>query len=207
MGGNRFKIFYERYKDTFPYNHVHVTRTSIHSKWLLMESYSPAGIRFHTGTLFAMLSKTMDKKTVQRLIISRQVRPLPDDFCTVMDSMYHWGRTVSPQWYKKTLRLFRYFLWYGHDDFQSGMNLKTYLFGEVIRLRVWERINMLFDGGNAAVYEAWKQHFKERVENGETDFFMLAVSSFQFLSDEISKVEVQTQHNANIPMTIVSNED
>lgn len=203
MSADRFKVFYERYKDTFPYNQVRVTRNSIHSKWLLMGCKHP-GIMFYTGRLFATLSETMDKATVDCLIVSRKAVPLPDDFCTVMDSMYFWGRCISFQWYRKTLELLNYFLRQGDCEFQRGTNMKTYLYREVIGIRVQQRIQMSFAGGNTALYEAWRKHYKERINSGETEFFGLAVSSFQFLSNEMTSLEFESQYHADSSMTVVS---
>jgi hypothetical protein len=172
-----------------------------------LETESPAGIRFYTGRLFVTLLKTMDKKTVQRLIVSRQARPLPNDFCTVMDDMYFWGRSVSFKWYQNTLQLFRYYLWHGDDDFQTRMNMTTFLYHGVIRLRVIELLNMSFAGGNAAVYNAWTQHYNHLVDSGEKNFFTLSVSSFQFVSSKITRLRVQSQYHADSPVTVVLNAD
>ena len=94
-----FRHFLERYKDTFPYNDVRVTRNGIHSKWLLLERNAPLGIRFYTGSLFAVLAQTIDAEIVKQLIISRRALPMPDDFSLLLDRMYFWGRSVSFHWY------------------------------------------------------------------------------------------------------------
>jgi hypothetical protein len=200
----RFMGFYESHKDKFPYNQVRCTRRSIYSKWLLVETRSDPGIRFYSGRLFAMLSKTMDKKMVQRMIVSRRALPLPDEFCSVMDSMYHWGRCISANWYRKTLELLKYYLLNG-DDIQRGTNWKTFLHREVIRLRVLERLNNVLDAG--AVLQAWSQHYKERVEFGETEFFMLAVSSIRFVNNEVTRLQVRSQYRPDSSMSVVSNVD
>lgn len=210
----RFKAFYDSHKDEFPYNQVRCTRHSIYSKWLLVETRSASGIRFYRGRLFAMLSNLMDKKTVQRMIVSRRALPLPDSFCSVMDSMYHWGRCVSPQWYQKTLELLKHYLLQGNNDFQRDG--KSFLYREVIRLRVFERLHNAFPHNCSNYYNAhraWGRHYKERVEAGESDFFMIAASSFEFLSNEIHRLQeynrslAQLQSQANSAMNVVSNVD
>jgi hypothetical protein len=175
-----FTEFYDRFKGTFPYNKVCVTRRSIYSKWLLMESKSQAGIMFYTGRLYVMLAQTLDQEIVQRLICSCKLLPMSDDFTTVMDCMYFWGRSISFQWYRKTLELFNFYLRYG--DLKRATFRTTDLYCDVICIRVLQQIHMLFAGGNSTILEAWSEHYNEQIQSGETDFFMLAVSSFQFLS-------------------------
>jgi hypothetical protein len=189
----------------FPYNEVHVTRHSRYSKWVLVESKSRAGIMFYTGRLFIMLSQTMDQEIVQHLICTHKALALSlsEDFSTVMDCMYFWGRNISFQWYRKIIELFIFYLRYG--DIERTTFRKTDLYHEVIHLRVLQRIHMSFAGGYNTVYDAWIQHYNERIHSGETNFFMLAVSSFQFLSNEVTTFKLESQYHAESSMTVVSN--
>jgi hypothetical protein len=202
-----FKEFYERHKYMFPYNEVCVTHCSIYSKWLLVEFKSQAGIMFYTGRLFVMLSQTMEQEIVQHLIYTRKALPLPEDLSTVMDCMYFWGRTISFQWYqyRKMLELCNFYLRYG--DIERTTFRTTDLYHDVICIRVLQCIYMSFAGGNATIYDAWSEHYSERINSGETDFFMLAVSSFQFLSNEMTSFEFESQYHAESSVTVVSNID
>jgi hypothetical protein len=92
-------------------------------------------------------------------------------------------------------------LWHGNNQFQTGVNLKLYLYQAVIGICIEQQIHLSFDVGNPSVYAAWtrKQHYKECVDSGETIFFLLAVSSFQFLSDEITSLEFESQYQQIVP--------
>jgi hypothetical protein len=99
--------------------------------------------------------------------------------------------------------MLKQFLLLGNNDaLRDG---KTLLYREVIRLQIFERLNHSFAGAHSNIHRAWCRHYKERVQAGESDFFMLAVSSFEFLSNEIHQLQVQSQAQANSSMTVVSN--
>lgn len=180
-----FKEFYDKFHDKFPYNELRVTRSSIHSKWLLMKSKSRTGIMFDTGRLFVTLSQTMEEETVLHLICSHQALPMPDDFSAVLDCMHVWGRSVCFRWYKITLQLFNFYLRYGGVEREREILRPTDLYRAVISLRVDQLLNTSFAGGNLPLYNEWKEYYNKLVNNGETDFFVLACSSFKFLNNKL----------------------
>jgi hypothetical protein len=150
----------------------------------------------------------MDKRTVQRMIVSRRAIPLPDNFCHVMDSMYHWGRCMSALWYMKTLELFKFYLFHDDNDFQRRCLLKTFLYREVIRIRMYEiLLTSSFQVCHYTVQRAWSRHYNERVDSGETEVFMLAVSSIEFVRNEIEIRRLHAQALANSTMSVVSSSE
>ena len=105
-------------------------------------------------------------------------------------------------WYRKTLELINFYLWHGtlnRANFRS-----TDLYRDVIRIRVLQRIFMSFAGGNPTLYNAWSAHYEEEIKRGLTDFFEPAVSSFQFLSNEVTNFEFDSHYHAERVGTVVS---
>jgi hypothetical protein len=149
----------------------------------------------------------MDKEIVQRMIVSRRAIPLPDIFCHVMDSMYHWGRCINAKWYMKTLELFKFYLFHHDIDFHRRCLVKRFLYREVIRIRMNEiLLSSSFQVCHYTVLRNWSRHYNEHVDNGETDFYLLAVSSIEFVRNEMNAIRrLQVQSQANSAMTVVSN--
>jgi hypothetical protein len=145
----------------------------------------------------------MDAEIVKQLIISRRALPMPDDFSLLLDSMYFWGRSVSFHWYRKTLELINFYL--RHGNLNRANLSSTDLYCDVIRIRILQRIFMRFPaGGNPTLYNAWSAHYQAEVKRGLTDFFELAVSSFHFLNNELTNLQVGSHYHAELAGTVVS---
>ena len=80
----------------------------------------------------------------------------------------------------------------------------TDMYREVIRIRVLQRIFMSFAGGNPILYNAWSADYEEEIKRGLTDFFELAISSFQFLSHEVTNFEFESHYHAELVGKVVS---
>ena len=178
INGSRFREFHERVKDQFPYNDLKTTRTSYRAKWLLMSCKTDPGILFYHVKFYPLLCSTLDVKCVQELIITKKGIPLPADFCSVLDCMFHWGRSLSWSWYNKSLELMNYYL--TMSDLNRAEFKETDLYLDVIQMRVLQLINHHFEHGNSSMSEDWLQYYRGLVNSGERDFFSLAVASFRY---------------------------
>ena len=183
----RFREFYERVRDTFPYNNIRVTRNRFHTKWLLMYSKTPSGILFYHKKYYPLLCTTLDSDIVQYIIITEQGIPLPHDISVLMDCMFYWGRSLSGPWYDKTLELINFYI--SCSDLNVSTFSATELYFDVIQMRVVLLINNHFAHGNSFVVEGWMEHYRSLIDRGITDFFELAVSSFQYTKRAIDELE------------------
>ena len=64
----------------------------------------------------------------------------------------------------------------------------TNLYFDVIQMRVLQLIRYHFVYGNSFIVEQWIGHFNGLVNTGETDFFALAVSSFQYTNQQLEEL-------------------
>ena len=210
----RFKQFYERVKDTFPYNDIKVTPNRFHVKWLLMSCKTDPCILFYHAKVYPLLCTTVDAEVVQQLILTKQGLPLPADFSDVLDCMFHWGRSLSWTWYSRTLELINFYLC--TSDLDRASFKPTHLYLDIIQMRVLQLINRHFRNGHSSITEEWLQYFRGMVNSGKTDFFELAVSSFQYtnrLIDEClhfdntnssTDTEVSIGNDMNLPAVVGS---
>ena len=179
-----FTAFYNQVKSKFPYKEIKATRSKFYPKWILLKSNNANdGILFHQGYLYPALACTMEPEMVQYLIVTRQAMPLPPDFAGVMDSMFHWGRSINPQWYDKTLELMLYYM--RMDDLDRNMITPRQFCFDVIQMRVLQMLGYYFTTNPAAKNEGfsrWVEHFHNTISSAtdQTDFFGMAVASIQF---------------------------
>ena len=195
----RFKEFYERVRDTFPYNNIRVTRNRFHTKWLLMRCKTNPGILFYHKKYYPLLCTTLEADIVQQIIITEQGIPLPHDISVLMDCMFHWGRSLSGPWYDKTLELINFYV--NCSDLNGSTFCATQLYFDVIQMRVVHLISDHFAHGNTFITEGWMAHYRSLIERGTTDFFELAVSSFQYTKAAIEELEYDSDSVSGMEST------
>ena len=200
-----FKEFYERVKSCFPYNDLKVTRNRFHTKWLLMSCKTNPCILFYHAKVYPLLCTTVEAEVVQHLITTQQGLPLPPDFSAVMDCMFHWGRSISWSWYERTLELINFYL--GTSDLDRATFKATQLYLDIIQMRVLQLIRYHFRNGHSYITEEWLKYYRAMVQSGKTEFFQLAVSSFQYTSALIDECVEDTSAATGMVSSVGNNMD
>ena len=182
----------------FPYNEISCTRNGFRGvKWILTKARGGTGdsVLFRGCNIYAVLATSFDMPTITQLIVERSALPLPSEYGHIMDVMEHWGRAISPSWYRDVLVYF-------HDLLSGGVKIPTPdLYWWCIYLRIQEMLGCL---DNAPASRAWLLHvwgrFYRRIYQYEThDYFCCCVRSFQFIRNcpLVQHAQLGVSNNSN----------
>ena len=87
---SEFQIFLRRNGNKFPYSQIRKTRSTVYVKWIVLAA----------GQSFVNLpSMSLDKPTLNHLIVTQQAWPLPTDMGDIIDYMEWQGRSEDAVWY------------------------------------------------------------------------------------------------------------
>ncbi|CAB9531580.1 hypothetical protein SEMRO_3693_G350410.1 [Seminavis robusta] len=180
-----FKVFQAKNGYMFPFNSVKATRTSFHTRWVLMFNRGEKPL-FCPSRHQLVPASTFLLEDLQHLIIEGQAIPLPPDYCEIADCMYYWGRTMDHRWYYDVVNFFSSIL--SPTPHPNGINKKC-LFRYILSLYVQTRLDF-----NWFVVQQWHNYF-DLLYVQTDDFFFLATSSTSFVRNHLMAA-TYPQHSA-----------
>lgn len=191
--------------NVYPYNEIASTRTCFRTKWILVRAGGgETGILFSRSNLFPILSSCLDNNIATELIVNKKALPLPHDYIRIMDVMEHWGRTISPSWYRSVLSLFHYLLSIGS---KVSHKLLTY---ECVQHRVIEMLDSSTNVNRPRILERWNVFFAETYLYYSRDYFACCVQSFMFVRNVVAEQQQEQDSvedsSSIVPVTPVSSQ-
>ena len=173
----KYQQFLRQHGRKFPYSQVRKTRRTFYSKWIILRER-------HGGRCNVTLpSSTIDKATLNHLIISLQAWPLSPGMDEIIDYMERYGRLEDNAWYHNVVN------WIAHICSNGIRRCHMGLLYDCVALRVREivyehtgsRVTQL----TRVLLEQWRQTFFAMYEHGTTDFVTLHEESVAYILNRI----------------------
>ncbi len=175
VGPDEFKYFLQHFGSKYPYKEVTKTRRKFHVKWIITNKPTTAAIPRNQGFHTAIPSSALDDDLVQYLIVYKKAQPVPAFMSNILDWMYCWGRAIDVNWYNSVVDWLHFLLHHGiHlSDRLVLRDCVEYRMRKVAHIRGLEV--------NSSI-NAWHNYFDGELDNGNVDYYSLAVKSIQFMN-------------------------
>ena len=174
---SEFQIFLQRNGNKFPYNQVRKTRSTIYVKWLVLA----AGESFVT-----LPSISINKATLNHLVMTQQAWPLPADMSKIIDYMEGQGRAEDVVWYHNVVDWIAFICREGIKRDRIG------LLYDCVALRVRRLIEQHMGSTTTEpakrILTHWREYFFSQYENGSRDFVTLKRASVAYVRGAMSTV-------------------
>ena len=172
---SEFQIFLRRNSKKFPYNQIRKTRSAIYTKWLVLG----AGQSFVT-----LPSISIDKPTLNHLVMTQQAWPLPAEMSEIIDYMECWGKGEDVVWYQNVVDWIAFICREGIKRDRLG------LLYDCVAMRVRRLVEQQFGVTTTQltrrILQQWREYFFSQYENGSTDFVTLKRASIAFVRGAMS---------------------
>ena len=177
INASEFQTFLRRNGKKFPYNQIRKTRSTIYTKWLVLA----AGQSFVT-----LPSISIDKPTLNHLVVTQQAWPLPAEMGNIIDYMECWGRGEDAVWYHNVVDWIAFICREGIKRDYLG------LLYDCVALRVRRLIEQDMGSQVTAltrrVFQQWREYFFSQYESGSTDFVSLKRASIAYVRGAMSNL-------------------
>jgi len=168
-----FKRFVQDNSYAWPYCDVRVTRNNYSPSVVMLMSYQPE----RKPSIVA--ATAFKKDTLQHLIITCQVMPVPPSVTTILEYMECHGKTVSFSWYDRVVE----HIW---RQLVFGNQVKhEYLIVHCLRYRVSNLLcrSVLRRDEQLLVTDSWIDSVMHEYEyRGNRDFSSLATYTFEYIN-------------------------
>ena len=185
---SEFQIFLRRNGNKFPYNQVRKTRNTIYAKWLVLAAGQ--------SSFVTLPSISLDKPTLNHLVMTQQAWPLPADMSEIIDYMECWGRGEDRVWYHNVVDWIAFICREGIKRDHLG------LLYDCVALRVKRIIDEELGSRTTELtrrlLRQWREYFFSQFENGSTDFITVKRASIAFVRGAMSNI------NPTVPSLVSS---
>lgn len=177
------KHFLDEHGEQYPYNEIRRTRQGLHAKWLITKCRNH-GVFLQNNNYFVMRAGTVDFRTMQDLISSKQAVPVTPTYTEIIDCMEYWGRAIDSRWYEDVVkRIYR-------SNETIERNDRFHAFFDCVSLRVEDILYHRLFNEDQHRYNCYFQFrlFFETSYGPGCSFFDIAVKSFQFIDSELVRL-------------------
>ena len=183
-----FRAFLQHNGRKFPYNQVRKTRRTFYPKWIVLQE--------RHGRNVTLPSSTIDKETLNHLIISKQAWPLSPVMDEIVDYMDCWGRVENARWYQNVIDWIAYLCYNGIRRCNQG------LLYDCAAMRLRDMVSRCAGATTEltrVILKRWRTEFFRMYDCGITDFATLYEESSEFVVNELEN-SIPTSHSAEMTM-------